>query len=239
MKSHETPNPLWSLADPLSVQQAAALLGGFDPNSIRFNTLGEAHLLEETFPLFSSEDLRWVQTAFAALVNAINGEKLKAVLKYDAEPRYTAGIDNLVERIKWRGESVAEIEDRHGNSYVITEDPNWAKTTITRADLVAWLERAGIRTGFFFPTGTDAPDYLDPRHPRYAPKLAAAVSAWQAVTDPGARPPKQALMKWLREHGADFGLTDDDGNPNQTGIEEIAKVANWQPGGGAPRTPGD
>jgi hypothetical protein len=45
-------------------------------------------------------------------------------------------------------------------------------------------------------------------------------------------------MKWLREHAAEFGLTDDDGKPNETGIEEAAKVANWQPTGGAPKTPG-
>jgi hypothetical protein len=46
------------------------------------------------------------------------------------------------------------------------------------------------------------------------------------------------LLKWLREHAADFGLSDEDGKPNETGIEEAAKVANWQPGGGAPKTPG-
>ena len=45
-------------------------------------------------------------------------------------------------------------------------------------------------------------------------------------------------MKWLRENGADFGLSDEEGKPNELGIEECAKVANWQPGGGAPKTPG-
>jgi hypothetical protein len=45
-------------------------------------------------------------------------------------------------------------------------------------------------------------------------------------------------VKWLREHAAKFGMTDDDGKPNETGIEEAAKVANWQPTGGAPKTPG-
>jgi hypothetical protein len=50
--------------------------------------------------------------------------------------------------------------------------------------------------------------------------------------------PKGALSKWLREHAAELGLSDDDGKPNETGIEEVAKVANWQPGGGAPKTAG-
>ena len=33
-------------------------------------------------------------------------------------------------------------------------------------------------------------------------------------------------------------LTKDDGNPNQLGIEEVAKIANWSVKGGAPKTPG-
>ncbi|MBK7252200.1 MAG: hypothetical protein IPI06_15410 [Gammaproteobacteria bacterium] len=95
-----------------------------------------------------------------------------------------------------------------------------------------------LRTGFFFPTDSGAPDYLDPNNERYAPKLAAAVRAWQSVTDGGGKSPKQALMRWLNEHSAEFGLSDDDGRPNEQGIEECAKVANWQRGGGAPKTPG-
>lgn len=102
-----------------------------------------------------------------------------------------------------------------------------------------WLFGRGIRTGFFFPDTAGAPDYLDPENPRYAPKLAAAVRAWQAVTDTAGKTPKQALAKWLREHSAEFGMTDDEGKPNETAIEEASKLANWQPGGGAPKTPGE
>jgi hypothetical protein len=82
-------------------------------------------------------------------------------------------------------------------------------------------------------------EYLDPKHPRYAPKLAAAVLAWQTTGNKAltGKSPKQALLKWLREHAAEFDLTDEDGKPNETGIEEAAKVANWQPAGGAPKTP--
>jgi hypothetical protein len=116
--------------------------------------------------------------------------------------------------------------------------PDWSLSTVSKADLVAWLSAAGFRSGFFFPDASnDAPDYLDPSHPRYAPKLAAAVKAWQEVSDPAGKHPKQALVKWLREHAAEFGMTDDEGKVNETGIEEVAKVANWQPGGGAPKTP--
>ena len=68
-------------------------------------------------------------------------------------------------------------------------------------------------------------------------KLAAAVRAWQAVTDGNGKHPKQALTKWLLSHAAEHGLTDEEGKPNETGIDQVASVANWQPGGGAPKTP--
>ena len=45
-------------------------------------------------------------------------------------------------------------------------------------------------------------------------------------------------MKWLREHASEYGLSDEEGKPNETGIDEVSKVANWQPKGGALKTPG-
>lgn len=134
--------------------------------------------------------------------------------------------DTLEAQVIYEGETLSE------------RSANWHTSKIKIQDLKDWLTSRGIATGFFFPVSELEPDYLDINGPRYAPKLAAAVRAWQAVTDPGSKSPKQALIKWLREHAAEFGLTDDDGNPNGTGIEEIAKVANWAPDGGAPRTPG-
>ena len=79
-------------------------------------------------------------------------------------------------------------------------DPDWSSSyTARRADIAAWLSTRGVRTGHFFPSGTDdsVAGLLDPKHPRYAPKLAAAVSAWQAVSDSGRQHPKQAIEEWL------------------------------------------
>ncbi len=129
--------------------------------------------------------------------------------------------------------------DINGNAVAVVADS--VDVRVSRVDvqsLKSWMKSRGVKSGFFFPNGTSAPDYLDPGHPRYAPKLAAAVSAWLAVDDSKGKTPKSALMKWLRENSATFGLSDDEGKPNELGIEECAKVANWQPGGGAPKTPG-
>ncbi len=103
--------------------------------------------------------------------------------------------------------------------------------------LCTWLSSRGFKRGFFFPNLVSLdPDYLDPSHPRYAPKLAAAVRAWLAVTDSGKKSPKQALEKWLRINASIFGLVDDEGNPINQAIEDCSKVANWKQTGGAPKT---
>jgi hypothetical protein len=89
----------------------------------------------------------------------------------------------------------------------------------------------------------EGPDYLSSFHPNYSAKLAAAIEAWRAVSgNPELRRGKtikQALDKWLREHANEFGLTKEDGNPNEQGIEEVAKIANWDLKGGAPKSPGN
>lgn len=82
------------------------------------------------------------------------------------------------------------------------------------------------------------PPYLDPAHPRYSHKLAAAVSAWLAVEEPVGKSPKQALEQWLRQHALEYRLVGSDGKPNKTGLEACSTVANWRPSGGASKTPG-
>jgi hypothetical protein len=90
---------------------------------------------------------------------------------------------------------------------------------------------------FFVGRRAPTADYLDPQHQRYSPKLAASINAWLAVTDENGKHPKGALTDWLEENAAQFGLVKEDGTLNNVGIDECAKVANWKPGGGAPKTP--
>jgi hypothetical protein len=218
-------DPLWNLADTFSVTDAAALIAGSDP----------AHA--------EDGDAR-IHVVFSALRNAINAGRLKAVIRHDL--RISGWDERPGDGEEWSLATPGreEAEDAQlskailGVQWIRHIEPDWGKTTIDRQDLVDWLTSRGFRTGFFFPTATDAPDYLDPGNPRYAPKLAAAVRAWQAVTDSGQKSPKQALEKWLREHAAEFGLADDNGNPISQAVGDCSKVANWQPGGGAPKTPG-
>lgn len=197
-------DPIWQLVDPLTLQEAAALVAGFDPNAVSFNINNNKHSTTSDTETINSRSNRKLETTLAALLNPIKAGTLKA----------------------------QQIKDGY------RLEPNWAESLIFVEDLKAWLESKNFRVGFFFQTTKASADYLNPDNPRYAPKLAAAVEAWLAVTDPGNKSPKQALSKWLREHALDFNLTDEDGKPNETGIEEAAKVANWQLSGGAPKSTG-
>ena len=145
--------------------------------------------------------------AKAALTNAIRGKRLRA---------------NIIEY-----EDVAE--------------PSWHLTTVSVEDLRVWLRSRGINTGFFFQEPQADPDYLSRSHDNYSPKLAAAIEAWKAVSGDDqlrrGKTVKQAMIVWLRQHANEFGLTKEDGYPNEQGIEEVAKIANWDKKGGAPKTP--
>jgi hypothetical protein len=150
-----------------------------------------------------------------------------------------SAISNALRKGKINGSNTLLCEyDINGNPYCdIKNTTNIEKSFVEVDSLKKWLSGRGVKTGFFFPNNSNAPDYLDKKNPRYAPKLAAALNAWLTVTDPGKKTPKQALEKWLREHAAEFGLVDDDGNPINNAIEECSKVANWNQGGGAPKMP--
>ncbi len=197
----------WRLCDQLDIVQAALLVCGHDPSADQGYVEGWDIEKRPT----------GYEAAKAAISNAMRNGSIEGQLiplfEHDINGNKLGEIDNSIDQTASR----VEVES-----------------------LRSWLTDRGFHTGFFFPTTTDAPDYLDPDHPRYAPKLAAAVKAWLASGDESAtrgKSAKQALVKWLREHASEFGLSDDDGKPNETGIEETAKVANWQPGGGAPKTP--
>jgi len=200
----------WRLCDQLSISQAAHLLIGFVPGEVEAMAFSGSELLPSSNKRYQTNLL----AAQTAITNALKTEKIKGSIK------------------------PFEEYDVNGNPIgFIVGSVNPEESSIEVDSLRGWLKQKGFMSGFFFPESVDAPDYLDPSNPRYAPKLAAAINAWLAVTDPGKKSPKQALEKWLREHAAQFGLVDDEGAPVNQAIEDCSKVANWNSTGGAPKTP--
>lgn len=124
------------------------------------------------------------------------------------------------------------------------------RSTLDRESLVAWLRSRGVTSGFFFPSKSGEPDYLDPNHPRYSAKLAASVRAWMAMEDENLRRGRSiltAITTWLESRYLEFGLVHRQdggekanykaGDRNDGAIRKAAQVANWQIEGGAPKTP--
>jgi hypothetical protein len=221
----------WRLCDELSVVAAAFLISGEDPtddsevSEFPEDTDQEFKKFESTDPkLFKSlpkvpEPPGNFIAIMAALINAIEGNRLPAKIHYNSKA------------------------PSEGQIYINTID--WYKSKIMVADLRKWLKSRGVASGFFFPDSDSGPDYLNPNHPNYSRKLAAAVKAWEAVTHnpeylQKSWSPKRKLVHWLENNAARFGLKKNDGKIDIWVIEnQIAKVANWKPQGGAPKTSGN
>ncbi|MEE1920844.1 hypothetical protein V0R50_03390 [Pseudomonas sp. 148P] len=235
----------WRLSDHLSVQDAAVLTIGERPSRLFRN--GEHTHLPVTGPDFNDRSSdRAFQAVFSAIKNAVLGGTLKAALRISTQEHsfcdtpFDAG-DASLGPSSVSGITVNDVGNLSAEGSAYRPRPDWQHTTVATKDLKEWLVSRGVATGFFFPdTDEHQPGYLEKSHPNYAPKLAAAIRAWEAVTSNPellrGKTPKKALIKWLNENAAACGLTKDDGTPNSTGVEEVAKVANWNLEGGASKT---
>lgn len=202
---------IWRLCEQYTVVQAALLIAGHDPATAR---------------------------------------QVEQLQPEERPPGYEAAKNALAQQLDrdtWFGR-VVELDEAHNyrNGSTYTE-VNVEKSIVWRHRIKSWLYDQGIQSGFFFPNkisepNASVPGYLNPDHPRYAPKLAAAVRAWKAYGDGSTKvdgkSPKQVLVEWLEQNAAQFALADQQGKLNNEGIQDVAKVANWQTKGGAPKTPG-
>lgn len=211
-------DPLWLLAEEVSLQDAVALVAGYNPNAVKKWINGSE--FHEKFPKY--------YPVHTAISNAVRCEVLNATIRYQTNPYdedvFPEGVPDILLPTE---------------SYMMHDDT----TTIAVSDLRNWLQSRGIITGFFFPQSGNTPNYLDPTHPCYSSKLAAAVQAWQAVVSDSrfrenGKSVKKNLENWLTAHAFEFNLTNVDGELNNDAIQnQISKVANCESQGGAPKTP--
>jgi hypothetical protein len=143
---------------------------------------------------------------------------------------------------KINGEVISEThQDFNGGEYPVVGSVD-VTSTVEVESLKTWLEvERGVRPAFFFPAveSKSIPDYMNPKHPRYSAKLAAAVKVWQAMEDENllrAKSTIDAMSDWLETRYQELGLVWN-GNINKTAIAECAKIANWKVEGGATKTP--
>ncbi|CAM5793170.1 hypothetical protein [Rhizobacter fulvus] len=245
----------WRLADDLTIPEAAALIVGVDPGSMivnprNTNDVSFREVLDGPIAGPTTTTPREYAAALQALKRAVLTGRLEVIVMRDAWQRLLGEVEGDDERLP---KSIRVVERDHGldpryrarklqpnSAEIITLlEPHWGSTIVGVQEVRRWLNERGMKPSFFFPTDTSVPEYLDPCSPRYSSRLAAAVHAWIAVGEPKGQSPKKALLDWLRKNRSAYAdLNHPNGEVNNAGIEECAKVANWKPDGGVPRTPG-
>lgn len=188
----------WRLCEELNIVQAALLVVGEDPSVSEY---AEGWKLSNRPEGYEAAKI----AICGGLKNYIRYEKEYAELEEQTDclrGDYASAPDMVLENNEYLSsllnrsiagtlipESMIDIDGydigfRQGSIDVYN-------STVNADSLKQWLRLKGFTTGFFFPEPVGTTDFLDPLNPRYAPKLAAAVKAWQAVTDPGKKAPSR------------------------------------------------
>lgn len=251
----------WRLSRELSVVNVALLASGYDPGEVRpFShdpLAGSIYSIDDEDDLARTEHpAKSFRSIFTALRSAVVNNELRAKLSYRArlKAKEIYGDDILWEGLKENEfelsyelliEAIGERDNaffggthelpRSAKLHVLRE-PDWYQTMVQMDEVRLWLAKKGHDSEYFPTTGV-AESFQFQSYQRWSNKLKCAVHACEAVT--AARPNKslkQTLKEWVMANGAQYGLTDKEGNVSDTAAEEIAKVANWQLEGGAPRT---
>lgn len=208
----------WKQYRQLTVDEAMNLISGFEPGTYKFCNVRESEMASNSVHIYRAlaEDLIKFN-----IITHIRGEKAD----WPNFCRLVASEDYYNPHSQWWDTALLQVDD-----------------------LKKWLNSKGFKSVFFETdnsTGVSIPDYLNrDLEDGYSPKLAAAVRVWEHFYYDQSKIKlgkslKQRMVEWLKENTKDFGLLHKDGKdkgkPIDLAIEEIAKIANWKPEGGAPR----
>jgi len=135
----------WRLADPLTVQQAAALIAGHDPNHVRYEDSYPAYF-ETPDGITSTDGLEDMQATFSAISNAITDGKLKAIIRrsawmrgYDEEPEKGESFTKQIGFHPVEQGNDDELLSLRRTGVIYRTEPDWSLTTVAVNDLNTWL----------------------------------------------------------------------------------------------------
>ncbi len=239
----------WKLVNHLSVMDASILATGNDPSLKSQDFDGKP---------YQRTDHIGFEATFKGIKSAIINNEINANIAYksiylsdspdwDEIPHNSISIDGIkytrfntfcgkkTDKLILKGSGLPQNSDL----YVLVDEPDWSETTVEVEELKRWFRLRGFKPPFFFPAGD--PDSLNnSQHPRYAPKLACAVAAWETLKKAAPkRSVKQTIEAWVRSNGVIYGVKDVSGIVPEAAVEDIAKVVNWRPEGGAAKTGGE
>ena len=164
---------------------------------------------------------------YRTLVKAISDFKL-CIYLYDIKITGQDSFQTLYDLYQ----HLVTCEDFYQNTW-------WHNGKIATEDLKTWLKDEGFSSKFFEIKPASMPACMNSDLEEHSYKLAAAVKAWEHFYTNGLTYPKKSLKKnieiWLTEHAEPLKLLHNK-KANKQAIEEIAKIVNWKPEGGAPKS---
>lgn len=200
----------WEQYHQLTVDEAMNLISGFEPGTHKFCGAKESEMPPHSIPIY------------------------RALVRDFKEFKITMHISG--EQVDWDNICRLVHPDEFYNPYSAW----WTTALLQVADIKDWLRRNCFKSDFFDTVNTHRPTYLDSTLKEgFSPKLASAVLVWEHFYQspdnivPGKSLKKQ-MEQWLTANASELNLLYD-GKPNKQGIEDIAKIANWRPEGGAPK----
>lgn len=251
----------WRLADELSVIDAAILITGNDPSEKEDVRDESGFIIGQQ----QRRDYDGYEAVFKALRLAVLSDKLRATVScrardaFDVDCSYSVmgeviprrrEVDANFDEVSVPFDTLIRMSDfkvsvfsnrelkalHNATTLYVLKEPAWDETTVTVDDLKLWLSSKGLAPAFFFPQGRPE-GFRDEANPRYSPKLACAVAAWEAVRKQKPNlSVKGTIEEWARANAVRFGMVGRDGVPTTKAIDEVASVANWATGGGAVAT---
>ena len=248
----------WRLADELSVIDATILITGNDPSEKEDVADDHGYIIGKR----QRRDYVGYDAVFKSLRAAIRSNRLPANVHHWVAPAAYEKVadigycpldpgpscehtsfDFLLARQEAENTGKTalnfSVNDLRGtDDFYIWKEPDWGQTTVSVDHLKDWLKGRGVFPAFFFPHGV-ATGFRDKGHPRYSPKLAACVAAWEAVQRPARNSSaKQTIRNWLQSNAAMYGVGDETGIVSPTVTEELSRIVNWDTKGGATPTAG-
>lgn len=222
------PNAIFSASETREGIFDFAMLGG-DIELFRYNALSQAG---DSFNCLTFDEI---------IARDEAGNLLRPLSRLWAADKF--GIMQVAEEIPWYGSLPDEAQicvrvselDRLIRSLAVDSGLGAVPADVQLAQDVVSSHPESHAASIDSVAGT--PPYLNPLHPRFPYRLAAAVQAWEAVKNVEGQGVVGVLEAWLREHAVELGLTTRDGKPSKQAIEDTARVANWRRDGGAPKTP--
>ena len=206
MATDESKMGLWRKTPYLTVDEAMNLIFGVLPGTYEFVRAHESKMPSESVPIYRK------------LVHDI--DEFKLCVNYHGRKITDMSVLTLIKGVTEKNKSLYPFW--------------WENYKILTEDLKEWLQRNGFSSTFFEIKPANIPDFMNSDLTMHSYKLAAAVKAWEhfyihGLTHP-KKSPKQNILAWLRENAESLNLD------SEQSMEEIAKIVNWKPDGGAPKS---